>query len=84
MTEVQKSSLDEKMGDVNAKFEQAKGLLKAEQDKQAEAQRNINTITEEALKLQGEYRVLEELKKEQEGGKEEGKPKIPTNGKEKK
>jgi len=80
MTEVQKSALDAKMSDVNAKFEQAKGLLKAEQDKQAEAQRNINAITEEALKLQGEYRVLEELKKEQEGEKETA----PSNGSKKK
>ena len=84
MTEVQKSALDEKMGDVNAKFEQAKGLLKAEQDKQAEAQRSINVITEEMLKLQGEYRALEGLKAMGEGEKKEPKPTIPSNGNKKK
>ena len=84
MTEVQKSSLDEKMEAVNAKFEQAKDLLKAEQEKQGEIQRNINAITEEAFKLQGEYRVLKELKEMEEGEKKEAKPTIPSNGNKKK
>ena len=62
MTEVQQSTLDEQMKVVQSKFDQLAEQRSQEIEKGKAINQNITAISEEMVRLQGEYRALQGLK----------------------
>jgi hypothetical protein len=62
MSEVTQSTLEEQLKVVQSKFDQLEGQRQQEIEKGKVINRNIATIAEEMVRLQGEYRVLQSLK----------------------
>ena len=54
--------IDEKLKKVEAEFNRLKGEIEKDQEAINEANRHISVKREELVRLQGEYRVLKELK----------------------
>ena len=84
MTEGAQINLDGEMAKVQKQFDQLRERLKVESEKQSAIQRNINTITEELVRLQGEYRVLERMKGNGQPEKKEPALTIPSKKEKKK
>ena len=62
--------LDEKLETVKAKNDELNEKAKVLQEQIAEGQKQLQVIREEHVRLQGEYRALESLKKPEEKPKE--------------
>jgi len=62
MTEVKQSTLDEQIKVVSDKFEQLGERRAQEIEKSKAINQNITAISEEMVRLQGEYRALDGLK----------------------
>jgi len=65
--------LDDKIKDVEAKFTQLQEAMNTIQEQVNEGNRQLASRKEELIRLQGEYRVLKELKGSEETPKKEEK-----------
>lgn len=63
-----KFNFGEAMKAVEGKFKTLGAEITSRKEKVAELQREIAGLTEEQIRLQGEYRALDQLKKDAEGG----------------
>ena len=62
MTEVSQSTLEQEMAGITSKFDQLVAKRNEEIEKGKVINQNISAISEEMVRLQGEYRVLERMK----------------------
>jgi len=62
MTEVSQSSLEKEMAGITAKFDQLAAKRNEEIEKGKVINQSVSAISEEMVRLQGEYRVLERMK----------------------
>ena len=83
MTELQ-DKLSTKRGDIQSRFDKLEAQRKQLGDQRANLDRNIAAIVEEQVRLQGEFRLLEDLSNGDKDKKLEPRLEIPKKPKKKK